>query len=371
MDFVHLHAHSSYSLLQGAMTPQELVAAADGMGLPAVALTDTNGLYGAVLFSQAARAAGVRPIVGAEVVYGGEQAVLLAADRQGYANLCRIITERKLNGTKHQDGSGFRVPGSRSKQGGTATDVEGVQRSTFSVQRYGNDNRAKTAVDVSIRNLPAEASAKAGPQSAIRNVFDIASAVRRDPRGLFVLTASPALLRRLVGVVPPGRLYAELRADDAHSFETRCPAICGASVACGMKNAPRGADAVTIADLAERLGVPLVASVNANFLTPEDRPTHAVLSAIRENVPVKALADALAGPRSYYMAPEEVACSPAGLRAARGHGQHAPHRRAVRAGAGIPRAPLPPCRPGARREGAATSCGRWPTRARAAGTARP
>ena len=370
MDFVHLHAHSSYSLLQGAMTPQELVAAADGMGLPAVALTDTNGLYGAVLFSQAARAAGVRPIVGAEVVYGGEQAVLLAADRQGYANVCRIVTERKLNGTKHQDGSGFRVPGSRSKQGGTATDVEGVQRSTFSVQRYGNDNRAKTAVDVSIRNLPAEASAKAGPQSAIRNVFDIASAVRRDPRGLFVLTASPALLRRLVGVVPPGRLYAELRADDAHSFETRCPAICGASVACGMKNAPRGAEAVTIADLAERLGVPLVASVNANFLTPEERPTHAVLSAIRENVPVKALPAQWPARAATTWRPRRwpVACRPPcgarpwPTRAA------SPSSASWRWTPACPTSPVPTWRPA---RGPATSCGRRPTRARAAGTARP
>jgi len=67
MCFVHLHVHSSYSLLQGALTPGELVQAAGRMGMPAVALTDTNGLYGAMFFYEAAREAGVKPIIGAEI----------------------------------------------------------------------------------------------------------------------------------------------------------------------------------------------------------------------------------------------------------------------------------------------------------------
>jgi len=50
MYFVHLHVHSNYSLLQGAFSVEELVQAAAQMGLPAVALTDTNGLYGAMFF---------------------------------------------------------------------------------------------------------------------------------------------------------------------------------------------------------------------------------------------------------------------------------------------------------------------------------
>ncbi len=94
MDFVHLHVHSNYSLLQGAFSAEELVQAAAQMGLPAVALTDTNGLYGAMFFYEAARRAGIKPIIGAEIVHGAEQCVLLAADRKGYANLCRVVSER-------------------------------------------------------------------------------------------------------------------------------------------------------------------------------------------------------------------------------------------------------------------------------------
>ena len=62
--FVHLHCHSQYSFLRGVASPEELVARAAAEKMPAVALTDTNGLYAAVPFYQAARAAGVKPIVG-------------------------------------------------------------------------------------------------------------------------------------------------------------------------------------------------------------------------------------------------------------------------------------------------------------------
>src|SRR5713101_5705231 len=62
--FVHLHCHSQYSFLRGVGTPEEFVAAAAGQKMPAVALTDTNGMYAAVAFYQAARKAGVKPIVG-------------------------------------------------------------------------------------------------------------------------------------------------------------------------------------------------------------------------------------------------------------------------------------------------------------------
>ena len=62
--FIHLHCHTHYSFLRAVPSPQELVDAAVAAHAPAVALTDTNGLYGAVPFYQAARAAGIKPIVG-------------------------------------------------------------------------------------------------------------------------------------------------------------------------------------------------------------------------------------------------------------------------------------------------------------------
>ena len=62
--FVHLHCHSHYSFLRAVNSPEEIIAAAAELQMPAVALTDSNGMYAAVPFYQAAKAAGVKGIVG-------------------------------------------------------------------------------------------------------------------------------------------------------------------------------------------------------------------------------------------------------------------------------------------------------------------
>ena len=67
MSFVHLHTHSNFSLGDGAGRIDELVAAARRFGMPALAITDHDGLYGAVRFYQACKAAGIKPIVGVEI----------------------------------------------------------------------------------------------------------------------------------------------------------------------------------------------------------------------------------------------------------------------------------------------------------------
>ena len=65
-DFVHLHNHSDYSLLDGASSIPRMVERAAELGMPALALTDHGAMFGAVEFYQAARKAGVKPIVGME-----------------------------------------------------------------------------------------------------------------------------------------------------------------------------------------------------------------------------------------------------------------------------------------------------------------
>ncbi|HHU52394.1 MAG TPA: PHP domain-containing protein, partial [Firmicutes bacterium] len=66
-DFVHLHVHSQYSLLDGAASINQLVRAAAASGAPALALTDHGVMYGALKFYQAAEKAGIKPILGCEV----------------------------------------------------------------------------------------------------------------------------------------------------------------------------------------------------------------------------------------------------------------------------------------------------------------
>src|SRR5256886_17336456 len=74
--FVHLHCHSHYSFLRGVASPEEIIAAAVEQKMPAVALTDTNGLYAAVQVYKLAKEAGIKPIVGVGIqwrVSGGER----------------------------------------------------------------------------------------------------------------------------------------------------------------------------------------------------------------------------------------------------------------------------------------------------------
>lgn len=95
--FVHLHVHSDYSPMRGVSSLEELCLSAQQQGAPAMALTDTNGLYGAIRFIEQAKQLGLRPILGAELTTDDHRAVLLAKTADGYANLCRLLSERHCN----------------------------------------------------------------------------------------------------------------------------------------------------------------------------------------------------------------------------------------------------------------------------------
>ncbi|MBI4636720.1 MAG: DNA polymerase III subunit alpha [Candidatus Rokubacteria bacterium] len=99
--FVELHAQSAFSFLEGAEQPEALVAEAARREMPALALVDRDGVYGAPRFHRAALAAGLRPIVGGEItLVDGSRLPLLVEDREGYQNLSRLITRMKLGAPK-------------------------------------------------------------------------------------------------------------------------------------------------------------------------------------------------------------------------------------------------------------------------------
>lgn len=101
--FVHLRVHSAYSLAEGAIHPKELVKRAKINGMSAVAITDTNNMFGALEFSMAAMEQGVQPIIGCQVALeDGRFIVLLAQNGDGYLNLCRMISDAYMatDGTK-------------------------------------------------------------------------------------------------------------------------------------------------------------------------------------------------------------------------------------------------------------------------------
>ena len=100
-DYVELHCHSNFSLLDGASHPEELVGRAREINMPSLAVTDHDGLYGAIRFYKAAKEQGIKPIIGAELTLdGGYHLTLLAKNNLGYSNLCHLITRAQLDHSK-------------------------------------------------------------------------------------------------------------------------------------------------------------------------------------------------------------------------------------------------------------------------------
>src|SRR5213596_2361242 len=113
-DFVHLHVHSEYSLLDGAAQLEKLVAKAKELKFPAIALTDHGNLFGAIDFYQAAQKGGIKPIVGCELYVaprgrkerGGEDGgyeganhlTVLVRNLTGYKNLIKLVAKAYLEG---------------------------------------------------------------------------------------------------------------------------------------------------------------------------------------------------------------------------------------------------------------------------------
>ena len=111
--YVELHARSAFSFLEGASLPEALAGVCAQLGMPAMALLDRDGVHGAPRFHLAAKKLGLRAHIGSEVTvraFNGSLAFgsgdglfrlpLLAANRTGYQNLCRLITRAKLRAPK-------------------------------------------------------------------------------------------------------------------------------------------------------------------------------------------------------------------------------------------------------------------------------
>jgi error-prone DNA polymerase len=102
--YIELHCHSAFSFLDGASLPEQLALTASQLGYPALALTDHNGLYGSMAFAQESKQLGLQAITGAELtLLDGSHVTILAETPEGYANLCRLITEAHLGREDRRD----------------------------------------------------------------------------------------------------------------------------------------------------------------------------------------------------------------------------------------------------------------------------
>jgi len=143
--YVELHARSAFSFLEGASVPEELVARCAELNMPAMALADRDGVYGAPRFHMAAKKAGIRAHVGAEVTAtDGSRYTLLVETRAGYQNLCRLITRMKLRAGKGEgavapeelaEHAGGLVCLTGGEEGPLATGIRGLG---FGVGEMGN-----------------------------------------------------------------------------------------------------------------------------------------------------------------------------------------------------------------------------------------
>ena len=103
-DFVHLHVHTQYSILDGAAAISPLIKRAKALGMKALAITDHGNMYGVKNFHDVATDAGIKPILGCETYVvrnrfekdkdekAGDHLILLAKNLTGYHNLCKIVS---------------------------------------------------------------------------------------------------------------------------------------------------------------------------------------------------------------------------------------------------------------------------------------
>ncbi len=242
MPYIELHAASAFSFLQGASLPEAIVDRAAELGYQAIALLDRDGVYGMPRFHKAARAAGIRPIVGAELSIGQEgrdgqdgrsyvrgrksqgdptvQAVqtlqtlqtfpafslpLLCESAEGYRNLCRLITRMKLSSPKGEGALPL-----EALDGMTGGLVAIVGRAALDANRYGVGG----------------------------------------------------LLDRVVGLFGRERTYVELQRHYRRDEES---------------------DNQALVAMAEAFRVPLLATNGARFATPAERPLFDVLTCIHHH----------------------------------------------------------------------------------------
>ena len=237
--YVELHTSSAFSFLRAASLPETLIDRAAMLGYPAVALLDRDGVSGAPRFHKAALAAGIKPLIGAELtIETGHQAIgpsghhgtsfslpMLCASQEGWRNLCRLISRMKL----------------RAPKGEGALAIDEL------------DGRVTGLIAMPGRPL-----------------------LRAERFGV------GGLLDRIVGIFGRGSTYVELQRHLQRDQED---------------------DNDALVCLADAFRVPLVATGGVAFATPEERPLFDVLTSIREHVPLTRAGRRLAANAERYFKP--------------------------------------------------------------------
>jgi error-prone DNA polymerase len=114
--YAELVCRSNFSFLRGASHPEELIATAARLGLPALAMTDVDGLYGLVKAHLAAKEHGIKLLIGTELMLtDGPPVVIYAMNPEGYANVCRLVSASRMSHPKGESGLPWRAVAERSE----------------------------------------------------------------------------------------------------------------------------------------------------------------------------------------------------------------------------------------------------------------
>jgi error-prone DNA polymerase len=221
--YVELHSRSAFSFLEGASIPEELIAVCASLGMPAMALLDRDGVYGSPRFHLAAKRAGIKAHIGAEVTCtafsprrhpsGEFRLPLLAASRAGYQNLCRLITKMKLRVGR--------------KEGACASDLDFIEHADGLICLTGGEEGPLAA-----------ALRQGGPQAAFEAV------------------------KRLTEIFGQRNIYVELQRHFHREEEYR--------------------NRVAI-EIAEALHLPLLATNGVNYATPRERELADAFTALQHH----------------------------------------------------------------------------------------
>jgi error-prone DNA polymerase len=285
--YVELRVHSAFSFGDGACTPEALVRAAAERGYGALGLTDRSDLGGAIRFALEAAKAGIRPVVGAELIIDGHPIALLARDARGFRNLAGLVTRSRIGGWAEWLEEKEGLEAAYATSASTSTSEGGNGSAPGPGLHLDRDGRVRTrATAVTPRRKPhelAQSPSRPVTQSPSRGQPTLTlSDLEGHTDGLHLLTGPGS--GELASLVRAGRpeeaafLVSRLR----ELFPGRMAVEVGVHHVSGEESALAGA----LIGLAERQGVPWVVVNDARYVDGPSRLVHDLLTALRAGLDV-------------------------------------------------------------------------------------
>jgi error-prone DNA polymerase len=278
MDFVHLHVHTEFSLLDGAARHQVLLEKAKALGMSALAVTD-HGLYGVIRFYQKALEAGIRPIIGCEITLekeDGPHLTLLARSLKGYSSLCAMLTAANLTGARpwvELSCLDDEDDGQPSGDGPAHASEDASDDEADSIPVVHGQ-----PLPVSWQNLAEHATDLIALSGCQQGEIPSLVAQGKQPEAL-------AAARRYQEIFDQGRFYLELQ---------------------NYRTGPSQATLRGMVTFGREANLPLVATNNVHYLEPLGYRLHEVLTAIRNLTTLEAQTGAR-GMEQYLKSPQQMA----------------------------------------------------------------